>query len=128
MTIGERIKAARNNAMLTQAQLAEKCGLAAITIHQYESGKRQPRLEQLAKIARAMGLYVSDLVGEDWRSVDVNGAWDDTKDPLKARLETAYACLNDEGQKKAVAWLEDLTEIPRYRKHATNPNEQKPQD
>ena len=50
MPVGERIRAARKSAGLTQAQLAEKSGVASISIHQYESGKRQPRIEQLKKI------------------------------------------------------------------------------
>lgn len=59
MSLGEKIQQARKEAGLTQAQLAEKCGLAAITIQQYERDKRQPRLEQLADIANA--LHVSML-------------------------------------------------------------------
>ena len=64
-TIGERIKAARKAAKLTQAALAEKSGVAAISIHQYESGKREPRTEQLQLIAKALNMSVDDLISEE---------------------------------------------------------------
>lgn len=63
MTVGERIRTARKIAGFTQAQLAEKSGVASISIHQYETGKRKPRLEQLLLIASALNISMSDLVG-----------------------------------------------------------------
>lgn len=59
MSLGQKIRQARKEAGLTQAQLAEKCGLAAITIQQYERDKREPRMEQLVAIMDA--LHVSML-------------------------------------------------------------------
>jgi len=46
---------------LTQKQLAEKSGIATITLQQYERGVREPKLDTIAKIARAMGLYARML-------------------------------------------------------------------
>lgn len=54
MSIGSRIKEARKNAKLTQQELAEIIGVAQITIRQYESNKRQPRIEQLDFIAKKL--------------------------------------------------------------------------
>lgn len=65
MTIGERIKDYRTSAGLTQAQLAQKSGLAVGTIHQYENNKRQPRVEQLKKIANALNVPVDVFVDND---------------------------------------------------------------
>ena len=62
MTIGEKIKKARTDAKMTQKELAEKCGMADSAIRKYESGKVTPKLDTIAKIARAMGLYAGDLV------------------------------------------------------------------
>lgn len=56
MTYGEKIKKARKEAGLTQAELANKCGLAAITIQQYERNLREPKIEALRKIAEALGM------------------------------------------------------------------------
>lgn len=63
MTIGEKIQKARKEKKYTQKQLAEKCGVATGTIQQYELGKRQPRIEQLEKIADALDVSVADLMG-----------------------------------------------------------------
>ena len=65
MGFAQNIKNARNRAGMTQAELAKKCGIATITIRQYESGKREPRMEQLSRIASALGLSVGDLVAQD---------------------------------------------------------------
>lgn len=54
MTIGEKIKKARTDAKMTQKELAEKCGMADSAIRKYESGKVVPKLDTIAKIARAM--------------------------------------------------------------------------
>ena len=44
MSIGENIKNIRMQKGLTQKQLAEKSGVAEITIRQYESDKREPKI------------------------------------------------------------------------------------
>lgn len=63
MKIGEKIKAARISANMTQAELAEKLGVAYQNIGQLESGKRKPKLETIQKIADALGVSVSYLSG-----------------------------------------------------------------
>ena len=61
MSIGQLIKEARKAVGLTQRELAEKAGTATGTIQQYELGKRQPRLEQLQKIADVLGCSLAYL-------------------------------------------------------------------
>lgn len=56
MSTGENIRAARIFRGLTQKELAQKCGLATGTIQQYELDKRNPKFEQLEKIACALNL------------------------------------------------------------------------
>lgn len=63
MTIGERIKLARKSKGLTQKKLGELSGTSEITVRQYELGKRQPRLEQLQRIASALGVSMLGLTG-----------------------------------------------------------------
>lgn len=56
MKIGEMIRLARREQNLTQKDLAEKAGVAEISIRNYENGKRQPKIEQLEKISDALGV------------------------------------------------------------------------
>lgn len=65
MSVGERIKELRKRAHLTQAELAAKCGLATITVQQYETNKRHPRAEQLEAIAAGLGVPLVYLFGDD---------------------------------------------------------------
>lgn len=52
------IKNLRNAYGLTQKELAEKAGVATITLQQYERNKREPRKETLSKIATALNIPV----------------------------------------------------------------------
>lgn len=62
MTAGEKIKIARKEKKYTQKKLAELCGVATGTIQQYELNKRQPRYEQLCKIASILDIPITELV------------------------------------------------------------------
>ena len=65
MTIGEKIKNARNLRGLTQRELGIKLGFdensADVRIAQYESGTRTPKSELLSEIANVLGVNVNSL-------------------------------------------------------------------
>ena len=63
MEIGNNIKKLRKERGLTQKALADKCGIAQITVRQYEAGKRQPKLESIYKISSALGVRIEDITG-----------------------------------------------------------------
>ncbi len=65
MNIGERIRKYRKAIGYTQKELAEKSGVATVSVQQYERGIRQPRLEQLRRIASALGVEWTELVPEN---------------------------------------------------------------
>lgn len=62
-TIGNRIKKARNAEGLTQAQLGQRCGMADSAIRRYESGRGNPTLVTLQRIADALDIPVGELLG-----------------------------------------------------------------
>ena len=64
MTIGERIKQARKARRMSQKELAEKIGVQPANISQFERGSRNPKLENINKIASALGILTSELLGE----------------------------------------------------------------
>ena len=57
--VGEKIRAYREFRSLNQIQLAELSGINVGTIRKYELGIRNPKPDQLEKIAAALGLNVS---------------------------------------------------------------------
>lgn len=66
MTVGERIKKIRLEKGLTQKQLAEKCGIDSANLRKYESGRQNPKIETVEKIANALGVNPMLLVyGEE---------------------------------------------------------------
>ena len=100
---------------LTQAQLAEKSGVAAISIHQYETGKRQPRFEQVSAIADALGILVTQLV--DFSDVDISPHADKLSSDvlktgvlLKRARETLDELRNQGASLEEIKRQEDLCE------------------
>lgn len=57
-TCGDKIKFYRTQQKLTQKQLAEKAMIATISIQQYESNTRNPKIETLQRIASALNVPV----------------------------------------------------------------------
>ena len=60
--MGEKLKAARQAAGLTQGQLAEKVGCQQRDISRWENGHREPVASTLKKLALALGCSMDDLV------------------------------------------------------------------
>lgn len=136
MSVGDNIKKARKNAGLTQKELAEKCGAAEITIRQYESNKREPRNEQLMKIARLLDVELYDLLGytvpEQKEHVqkaraqvlqDIMAEREQKTVSLETRITRSQEAvlqymelLNGNGQAEAVRMIKLLTKIPEYQK------------
>lgn len=126
MTIGERIKQARNAKGLTQKQLGAISGTSEITIRQYELGKRQPRIEQFQAIAVALGVDVNWLMnGQTLEQRDqamkdyVARRFSEVE--LDKRLQESYTSLTLEGKSKAVESVEIIAGNPRYRAETPPP-------
>lgn len=122
-----RIRELRKQAKITMKQLGLILGLAESTISQYETGKREPDHKTLLKISEYFHVSVDYLLGhvsEPWFYLDnerilreINSYSDEpAQDPIKHRLLAVFDQLNDEGQTKAVERVEELTEIPKYKK------------
>lgn len=63
--LGQRVAAARKASGLTQTQLAEQLGIAQQTIAHYEMGRLRVAVALLPPMARALGVAVEDLMGEE---------------------------------------------------------------
>lgn len=60
--IGDRIKELRESAGLSSLVLAEKAGLSPSYLREVESGRRDPDLKVLARIAAALGVTPAALL------------------------------------------------------------------
>lgn len=140
MTVGEKIRAARTALGLTQDKLGERCGIAGANIRKYELGKANPKYETLQRIADALNIPVTDIMGADWHprsavdnfikttiygvGVTVPNAAEQLKErpPVECtqdaeeRIGELLTKLNTTGQNVAVERVEELTKIPDYQK------------
>ncbi len=66
MTFGERLKASREHAELTQGKLAELSGVSKRTIINWENGSRKPsNIEAVTKVAEVLKVSVKNLLDEN---------------------------------------------------------------
>lgn len=65
MDFAEKIYKLRIEKGLSQQKLAEKAGLSQATIYYWEKGKRNPKYEQLQKIASALDVTITELSEND---------------------------------------------------------------
>lgn len=63
MTIGERLRIARENEGLSQGQVAKRCGLDPSTISFFECGKRTPVARNILKLAEALNVSTDQILG-----------------------------------------------------------------
>jgi len=103
---GQTIRTVRKAVKLTQEEFAQKCGISLTSLRRYEANERQPNIATMENMAKSLNMSLGEFL---W-SVD------NSSTPAKQRLLTAFDQLNDEGQCKAVERVEELTEIPKYRK------------
>ena len=62
--IALKLRALREERALTQKQAAELAGVSRGTLIELESGKREPYMPTVTKMARAYGVPVTELVEE----------------------------------------------------------------
>ena len=63
MTLGERIRAEREAKGWSQAELGRILGVAAPTVHRYETNDRRPDPEMLLRLADLFGVSADYLLG-----------------------------------------------------------------
>jgi transcriptional regulator with XRE-family HTH domain len=81
--LGERIRALRKEAGLTQEQLAEKAGVSVNFIGNAERGESAASVKTLRKIVKAIGVNLKDLF--DFLDEDANEIIDEIITLLKSK-------------------------------------------
>lgn len=110
--MGQKIKAARKSAGLTQRELGQKIGKGFSTIQKYENGVIEPPISTVVKIAEELGITPIQLV----ETATAFPGEQRMSDICIARIEEAFKLLNEDGLWKAVERIEELTEIQKYQK------------
>jgi transcriptional regulator with XRE-family HTH domain len=64
VSVAQRLRAARRQEGLTLAELAQRSGVSIATISKIETGKISGGFETIYKIARGLGLLVTDIITE----------------------------------------------------------------
>lgn len=138
MDIGKNIKAIREKRGLSQRELDEKLGSTQQAIGQLENNKTSPRIETLDRVAAALNVTITDLIGSDLLSLTEKGRQakklpdsvidsllsitDAGKEAAESSKESLlilnYRKLNPEGKTEAVKRVEELTQIPKYKLNA----------
>ena len=59
--IGDRLKAMRIEQALTQAELADKAGVASNTVARLERNETEPHMSTARKLAQALGVHPRQL-------------------------------------------------------------------
>lgn len=108
MTIYERIKFRRKELDLTAEEVAKALNVSRATIYRYESSEVEKLpitiLEPLAEVLKTTPAY---LMG-----------WTDkqsTYEPKKEKLISHFDLLNSTGQDKAIDYVSDLADNPKYK-------------
>ncbi len=113
MTTGERIRQLRIEHQMTQEELGARIGVQKAAIYKYENGLvvnlKRSILEKLAIVLDTSPTY---LMGMEDSAQQTNVQFT----PQQSTLLAAFDQLNDEGQTKAVEYVEDLVLTGRYKK------------
>ena len=68
--IGTRIKQEREGRQLSQETLAKRLGIAANTLSRWETAVYKPRVDELDRVARELGISILDLLPPDEQRPD----------------------------------------------------------
>lgn len=146
-TTGDRIKYFRITKGLTQKELSDLIGVRYQTLQFWESGKRNPKIENVSKIADVLKVDLrffypatAEQIKQSFlRQIDKEFAtgqsdsepseysvpYDDFDDFTKITLTkpewkviNRFRKLSEEGQGVAIERMEELAQIPKYQKKA----------
>jgi transcriptional regulator with XRE-family HTH domain len=77
VNVGEKIKYFRKEQNLTQKKLGEMCGIADPNIRKYESGRLNPKIQTLKKIAKALNVSILEFIDDEPTPPPIHAAMTD---------------------------------------------------
>lgn len=103
MDIGKRIKSIREAKGMTAKEVISSVGMGAPMYSRIENGVNEPSLTTLEKIAKALGVKLSDIFDTDDKLADVNSYDASLMEKIKL-VET----LNEEEKKMVFSFVDAL--------------------
>lgn len=124
--VGKRLEELRIRAGLTLRQAADSVGISEPVLLDYETGEQElteEAVEQLAQLYHADPLYIILGITQDSfqkqmeTKVEAYHAHVETvRDESLSKIKGIFDRLNEEGMKKAVERVEELSEMQRYQR------------
>lgn len=130
MTFAEKLKQARENKGISQAELARRIGVSRAAISRYESGERTqistPIVLNMAKCLEVNPLYLGGIPGEEeqqscenlleymFNSPAVQFCFQNADAIRLTTILNAYSVLNHNGRYEALKAISNLTYVPEY--------------
>lgn len=115
MSFASRLRQAREQSDLTQQDLAEKLGVTKSAIGNYENGVSSPKWDILLKIFDVLKVEPNFLYQD---SFSLETPETSPLTPQQSALLSSFDLLNEEGQQKALDYVDDLVLTGRYKKCA----------
>ncbi len=113
--VGHRIRIQRNALGLSQTELADHLGVTFQQVQKYERGVNRVGAGRLTKIANALQVPVTNLLGVDDGIGGKRKAHDETSSPLElltvpgaVRLLRAYGKLADGKMRRSIVQMVDI--------------------
>ncbi len=124
MTVGERIKKARQEKGISQTELAERLGYKSrSSINKIEVEGRDIPRSMIVKFAQALGVTPAYLMGWENESDNTEPTVSETYNLIlkvfgkqTAELIHLFNSFNDEGKEKLLDTAQDMAQLSRYKK------------
>ena len=104
-TVGTKLFNIRTGKGETQEEVAESVGISYVSLSRYETGRRMPKMNILARLAEHYGVTVDELIGRDDAETKKEPASSGGQDE---KLLDLYSRLTPENRIRIDSYLEGL--------------------
>ncbi len=105
-----KLKELRLERGLSQGDLAERIGVQNYTIGNWERDRAEPSVEQIVKLADALGVTADELLGRENYGTGVVEITGEQLTLTERNLLTVFRKLDSENQRRALGVINALTQ------------------
>lgn len=110
--IGNRLRIARENAGFRQIDVKEKAPISNKNLSNWENGTSQPSIQDLFILADLYEISIDELLGH--KPLNIHAIITGQLTNTERRFILKIRSLNDEGQLKALEYIDDLSGNTKY--------------